>query len=72
MFKIVLTEKSTKDNKKIRIESNVILYKSDFAFLFNRKITKINKIHRKNKRIYIVTFNGELGNSNIYRINYLL
>ena len=38
MFKIILSEKAIKDNKKIRVESEVILTKLDFGFLFNKKI----------------------------------
>jgi hypothetical protein len=70
MFKIILSEKAIKDNKKIRVESEVILTKLDFGFLFNKKIKKVNKCYKKNKRIYIITFNNNVKNRNIYRLNY--
>lgn len=70
MFHIILSEKAIKDNKKLKIESEIILSKSDFVFLFNKKIKKINKCYTKYKRIYIVTFKDNVNNKNIYRINY--
>ena len=73
MFKIRSTEKALNSDKKLLVESKVILYKSDFIFLFNRKIKKVNKLNRNNKRIYIVTFYKSINNNkNIYKLNYYL
>lgn len=70
MFKIILSEKAVRESRKLRIESEVILSKFDFIFLFNKKIKKINKFHRNNKRIYIITFFDNIKNKNVYRVNY--
>lgn len=70
MFKIILSEKAVRESRKLRIESEIILSKFDFIFLFNKKIKKINKFHRKNKRIYIITFFDSINNKNVYRVNY--
>ena len=70
MLHIILSEKAIKDSKKLKIQSEVILSKYDFDFLFNRKIKKINKLYKMKKRIYIITFYNQINNSNVYRINY--
>lgn len=70
MFKVILSEKSIKDPKKLRVESSVVLTKNDFLFIFNKRIKKVNKLIRKNRCIYIVTFFEKIINENVYRIDF--
>lgn len=71
MFKIILSEKTIKNKRKLWLESKVFLYKKDFNFLFNKMAQKVNKLHRGKKRIYIVTFESNVNNNLIYKLNYL-